>query len=57
MKPESEAVFNALFALEDVREILRESAPNHELSEPQKERLAKLIEIVQANAKKLEALL
>lgn len=38
-----EKTFEALFALEDLREILRRTAPHHRLSDRQKEEAKRLI--------------
>lgn len=57
MSRESEAVFTALFGLEDVREILRESAPGHELSDEQKEIVKKSLERIRRSLDNLEELL
>lgn len=43
MSQETDALFNALFALEDVREIIRQTSPKHELSEEQKEKVDKAL--------------
>ncbi len=56
MSNETAAVFEALFALEDVREILRETAPEHELTDEQKGRLDAALKKLDAAVKKLEKL-
>jgi hypothetical protein len=56
MSRDSDAVFRALFALEDVRELLRESAPKHVLDREQKIRLSKALDDVASCLKVLEAL-
>jgi len=43
MSDETEALFNAMFELEEVREILRQTAPSHELDEAQKEKVKKAL--------------
>ncbi|MFH0863293.1 MAG: hypothetical protein V1875_09755 [Candidatus Altiarchaeota archaeon] len=55
MTEETEACFSALFALEDVRELLRESAPEHKLSPEQKTRLAEALLKARNNLSRLEA--
>jgi hypothetical protein len=46
MSKETESLFAAMFALEGVREILRQTAPAHELDEAQKEQVKKALEKV-----------
>ena len=43
MTEETSALYEAFFALEEVREILRQTAPQHRLSEEQKKRLKELL--------------
>ena len=44
MSKETESLFRVLFALEDVREILRETAPEHKLDENQKKKVKAALE-------------
>jgi len=43
MTEETSAFYEALFSLEEVRELLRKTAPEHKLSEEQKKRLKELL--------------
>ena len=43
MSKETEGLFAAMFALEDVREVLRKTAPQHELDEAGKCRLQSVL--------------
>jgi len=54
MSKETENLFNAMFALEDVREVLRQSAPKHELDEKQKEQVRKALEKIKKALNVLE---
>lgn len=45
-----EKTFEALFALEDVRQIWRDAAPLHNFSEDQKMELFRLLNLVKRNA-------
>ncbi len=54
MTRESDSLFGALFALEEVREVLRETAPNHALSAEQKERVTEALEKVKKAVAALE---
>ena len=54
MTDETDALFEAKFALEDIRELLRQSAPDHELDDEQKLKLTKAIEKITSSAKRLE---
>jgi len=56
MSEESNALFAAQFALEDIRELLRQSAPGHSLTDNQKELLEKQLAILQNSIKVLERL-
>lgn len=56
MSQETDALFTAFFALEDVRELLRESAPKHELDESQKKRLDEALKAARKALDSLEAL-
>jgi hypothetical protein len=49
-----EAVFQALFLLTDIRALMRETAPSHELSAEQKERVATIIEKAKKQMRILE---
>jgi hypothetical protein len=44
MTDETNALYEVLFALEEVRELLRQTAPQHKLSAEQKARLRELLE-------------
>jgi hypothetical protein len=57
MTEETSALFEALFRLEEIREILRESAPKHNLNQEQKKKLKKEIEGIEKSLKQLEKLL
>jgi hypothetical protein len=54
MTEETNALFEALFALEDVREILRETAPEHNLDEDQKKRLEGALKKIRSSMDRLE---
>ena len=56
MTDEADALFSAMFALEDVRELLRETAPKHRLSEEQKKAYKEALDKAKAAIAKLEAL-
>jgi hypothetical protein len=43
MTEETTALFEALFSLEEIRELLRQSAPSHKLSDEQKKILKEKI--------------
>ncbi len=49
-----EAVFNALFALTDIRGILRDSVPKHELKDEQKKKAKKAVEKARKNIERIE---
>jgi len=49
-----DAVFQALFLLTDIRFLLRETAPDHELDEGQRERAATTLEKVKRQVAILE---
>ncbi|MFH0860724.1 MAG: hypothetical protein V1921_05940 [Candidatus Altiarchaeota archaeon] len=55
MTEETEALFNGLFALEDIRELLRETAPGHKLNVEQKTRLEKALKKARKALDNLEA--
>lgn len=57
MKKETQVLFNALSNLEDVRELLRKTAPSHNLSKKQKEYLKKKSEKIKKYCDKLVELL
>lgn len=57
MIKEVENLFKAIFELEEIREILRQTAPNHKLTDEQKRKLKGSIEIVRESLKKLEEFL
>lgn len=54
MSRESDSLFGAVFALEEVREVLRETAPSHALSDEQKERVNGALERVRKAIAALE---
>jgi len=56
MSKESDALYGALFALEDVREILRQTAPGHKLGAAEKKRLAAALKEARESLKILEEL-
>lgn len=56
MTEETDALFEALFNLEEIRELLRESAPKHKLNEEQKKKLKEKIEKIKKNLSILEKL-
>lgn len=56
MTEETDALFEALFNLEEIRELLRESAPKHKLNEEQKKKLKEKIEKIKKNLSTLEKL-
>jgi hypothetical protein len=43
MTDETSALYEAFFALEEVRELLRQTAPEHKFSEEQKKKLKELL--------------
>ncbi len=53
MSEETDAVFEAQFALEDVRELLRQTAPKHNLDDEQKKRLEKALDTARKALEKL----
>jgi len=57
MTEETENLFKAIFELEEIRELLRQTAPNHKFTDEQKKKLRSSIEIVRESLKKLEELL
>jgi hypothetical protein len=57
MSGETESLFGAFFALEDIRELLRQSAPDHRLGETEKEELKTLISKAKNHLSDLEELL
>ncbi|MBU0762769.1 MAG: hypothetical protein KKD39_07055 [Candidatus Altiarchaeota archaeon] len=56
MSEETNALFKALSALEDIRELLRQSAPKHKLDPEQKKALVEAIEKVNSSVGVLEGL-
>jgi hypothetical protein len=56
MSEETDALFEAEFALEDVRELLRQTAPQHKLSVGQKKQLDDSLKKVMNALKKLDKL-
>ena len=56
MTEETNALFEALFGLEEIRELLRESAPEHNLNEAQKKKLEEKIDKIENSIKTLKKL-
>jgi DNA-binding transcriptional MerR regulator len=56
MTEEADALFGAFFSLEELRELLRESAPHHRLSEDQKKRLKERVDEIKKHLFVLEKL-
>jgi len=54
MSKETEGLFAAMFALEDVREVLRKTAPQHELDEADKKAVRTALEKVKKALQVLE---
>ena len=54
MTEETNALYEAFFALEEVRELLRQSAPEHKLSDEQKKRLKELVAKVKSSVDSIE---
>lgn len=54
MSEETENLFAALFALEDVREILRKTAPKHSLNEEEKKKAKEALDKAKKSIKKIE---
>jgi len=50
LKEAIDKTFGAMFALEDVRQIWRDTVPDHKLSADQQAELRKLLELVKDNA-------
>lgn len=57
MTEEVENLFKAIFELEEIRELFRQTAPHHKLTDEQKKKLKDSIEIVRESLKRLEGLL
>lgn len=56
MTEETNALYGALFGLEDIRELLRQSAPQHKFTEEQKKKLREKISEVKKHLSVLEKL-
>lgn len=56
MTDETNALYEILFGLERIRELLRESAPHHRLSDNQKKELRGMVSEVKKNLAVLEKL-
>jgi hypothetical protein len=56
MSEETDALFQALFSLEEVRELLRQTAPKHKLNEEQKKKLKEKLGEVRKALEVLERL-
>ena len=54
MSKETDSLFEAIFALEDIREVLRETAPKHCLTDQQKDRVNKALQTVEHAMKELK---
>ena len=54
MSEESDALFEAFFALEDVREVLRQTAPKHRLTPEDKAKVSEALTKVKAAVSRLE---
>ena len=54
MSEETDALFEAFFALEDVREVLRQTAPKHKLTQEEKANVKDSLAKVKAAVSKLE---
>ena len=57
MSEKSDAVFEAIFALEEIRQALRDSAPKHELDDGQKAAVEKSCIKVEKSLKALRGML
>lgn len=49
-----EKLFDSLYLLTDLRQILRETSPNHELNEKQEEKIKEIVRKVKDNLDGLE---
>lgn len=49
-----ENLFDSLYLLTDLRQILRETSPNHELNEKQEEKIKEIVRKVKENLDGLE---
>jgi hypothetical protein len=56
MTQETEALFEALFALEDAREVLRQTAPKHKLSDGERKAFKGALGKAKAAIERLERL-
>jgi len=56
MTDETNALFEAFFSLEEIRELLRQSAPSHKLSDEQKKILKEKIAAIKKSLAVLENL-
>jgi len=54
MREETQALFKALFALEDIRELLRKTAPEHKFSQKEKEIFAESIKKIREQLNVME---
>ncbi len=54
MSKEVDETFKALFALEDLREIWRKTAPKHELNKEQKEKVKEILEEIKKSLNEIE---
>jgi len=56
MTEETNALFEALFSLEEIRELLRQTAPKHALNEEQKKKLKESTDKIKKSIEELERL-
>ena len=54
MSEETSSLFEALFNMEDIREILRDSAPAHELDDEQKAKLTDYLKKIRLSLNVIE---
>jgi len=57
MSNETDALFQAMFALEDAREVLRQTAPGHKLNDQDRKAMATALEKAKAAIAMLEGIL
>ncbi|VVB75175.1 Uncharacterised protein [Candidatus Tiddalikarchaeum anstoanum] len=57
MKKETQLVYDSLFSIEDIRQLLRDTVPEHKLSKEQKELLKKKVELIKKDCDELVKLL
>jgi len=54
MTEETNAFYEALFAMEEIRELLRQSAPEHKLNDEQKKKLKDLVAKIKSSLDSIE---